>query len=82
MVWPWSTIQEQINCFFPRHTHPYSLLRQAIEQEIRPATAVLEVGCGRTAPELRALRGKAKMLYGIDLVEFSEQWQAEVAGYR
>ncbi len=72
MVWPWSPIQQQLNFFFPPNTHPYALLRQAIDREIRPTSTVLDVGCGRTASELRALQGKARKLYGIDIVEFTD----------
>src|SRR5690606_35852130 len=38
---------------------------------IAPADSVLEIGCGRTAPSLRRLRGKAAALYGIDVVSFA-----------
>ncbi len=72
MVWPWSPIQEQINSFFPPDSHPYVLLEQTIEREIRPTSTVLDVGCGRTASQLRALRGQAGKLLGVDIVEFSE----------
>ena len=73
MVWPWSPIQEQINSFFPPDTHPYVLLERAIDREIRLTSTVLDVGCGRTAPQLRAFRGRAGKLYGVDVVEFSEK---------
>jgi SAM-dependent methyltransferase len=35
--------------------------------------AVLDIGCGRTAPSLVMLRNRARLLYGIDLVEFTAQ---------
>ncbi len=44
---------------------------QRVAAEIRPDSKVLEIGCGRTAPCLQKLRGKAGGLCGIDLVEFS-----------
>ena len=72
MVWPWSPIQKQIDTFFPPDMHPYVLLERAIDLEIQPTSTVLDVGCGRTAPQLRALRGQAGKLFGVDIVEFSE----------
>jgi ubiquinone/menaquinone biosynthesis C-methylase UbiE len=39
---------------------------------MRPSDTVLEIGCGRTAPLLRQLGGKAKRLIGIDVLELEE----------
>lgn len=69
MVGPFSPIQEQINYFFPPQTHPYELLQALIERHITKTSVVLELGCGRGAPNLRQLVGKAGELYGIDLVD-------------
>ena len=70
VVGPWSPIQTQINRYFPPHTHPYRILERAVLAQVTPQTAVLDIGCGRTAPNLSLLKGKAGTLYGIDLVDF------------
>jgi SAM-dependent methyltransferase len=71
LIGPFSNVQEQINHFFPSDTHPYRVLDRKIAAEVRRDSTVLEIGCGRTAPCLQKLRGRAGTLYGIDLVEFS-----------
>jgi SAM-dependent methyltransferase len=57
--------------YFGRYAHPYSFLQGRIESCLRPDAVVLDAGCGRTAPLLARLAGKAKRLIGLDLVEFS-----------
>lgn len=71
MVHPFSPIQQQIEAYFPPSTHPYRVLERAIDARLGPEVTALEIGCGRTAPMLRALRGRAKRLIGIDLVDFT-----------
>lgn len=71
MISPVSSIQEQIDYFFPDGTHPYRILDRRIFREVKPSSCVLEIGCGRTAPCLRQLQGRAGKLYGIDVVPFS-----------
>lgn len=71
MIGPFSNVQDQINYFFPSETHPYRVLDKKVLAEAQPDSTVLEIGCGRTAPCLQRLRGKAGKLYGVDLVEFS-----------
>jgi ubiquinone/menaquinone biosynthesis C-methylase UbiE len=70
-VGPFAPIQDQINCFFPPHTHPYRVLEREILANLTTESAVLDIGCGRSAPTLSKLKGHVRELYGIDLVEFS-----------
>lgn len=70
MVGPFSPVQEQINYFFPPRTHPYETFQQCIDRHTTKTSAILDIGCGRTAPNLTKLIGKADKLYGVDLVEF------------
>jgi ubiquinone/menaquinone biosynthesis C-methylase UbiE len=71
VVGPFSPIQDQINGFFPPDTHPYRILQHQILANLTPDSAVLDIGCGRCAPTLSKLKGHARDLFGIDLVEFS-----------
>lgn len=70
MINPFSEIQNQIDFFFPPETHPYRALENAIKEALHEDSVVLDIGCGHNAPNLRALKGRAKQLYGIDLVQF------------
>ena len=70
MVSIFSSVQEQINFFFPPRTHPYRRLEREVEQAITHESNVLEIGCGRTAPDLVKLKGKANSLTGIEVVDF------------
>ncbi len=72
MIGPFAGIQDQINYFFPPETHPYRHLERSIDAYLKPEMAVLDIGCGRTAPNLIKLRGRAKSLYGVDLVDFKD----------
>jgi ubiquinone/menaquinone biosynthesis C-methylase UbiE len=72
MVGPFAKIQDQINYFFPPETHPYRHLERSIDAGVMPQMAVLDIGCGRTAPNLSKLKGRARRLYGIDLVDFRD----------
>ncbi len=71
VIWPFSPVQDQIFAFYPPERHPYQILESTIERFVTPETAVLDIGCGRTAPNLVRLAGKARALYGIDLVPFT-----------
>jgi SAM-dependent methyltransferase len=64
-------VQDLINLYFPPSEHPYRRLEAAIDAAISPSSTILEVGCGRTAPSLARLQGKANRLIGVDVVEFS-----------
>lgn len=71
VVGPWSPVQEQINRYFPPARHPYRILEHKIEQFLTQNASVLDIGCGRTAPNLLRLKANADRLIGVDLVEFS-----------
>jgi len=63
-------IQAMINQYFPQETHPYRVLEAAIQENAGPEKTVLDIGCGRSAPILSALKGKVKERIGIDLIDF------------
>jgi len=65
-----SPIEDQMRADFPAETHPYRVLDRAIHAHLVPDATVLDIGCGRTAPNLAGLRSIARTLYGIDLVPF------------
>lgn len=68
---PWMPVEEQIRRWFPAETHPYRALEREIAARLSPSSRVLDIGCGRTAPNLAALKGKAATLTGVDLVDFT-----------
>lgn len=53
-----------------KHQHPFHMFNDKIASLIKPGMAVLEQGCGRTAPILSKMIDKGADLYGLDLVEF------------
>lgn len=65
------SVQDLIDRWFPPHTHPYRKLEAIIHASIDKTSTVLDIGCGRTAPTLLSLRGKAGALIGVDLVPFT-----------
>ena len=56
--------------YFFRQEHPYRTFEKEVERLLRPGDALLDAGCGRTAPILTKYRGMSRRLIGIDLVEF------------
>lgn len=64
-------IQSLIDKYFPPETHPYRRLEQAVELRLGPDATVLEIGCGRSAPVLRQLKGKARRLIGTEVIDFA-----------
>lgn len=64
-------IQDLINRHFPPSEHPYRLLERTIEGRLTPSATVLEIGCGRSAPVLQKMKGRAGRLIGIDVVDFT-----------
>lgn len=64
-------IEELIDAWFPSETHPYRVLERRIDTLIGMDKAVLEIGCGRSAPVLTNLKDRARSLTGIDLVDFN-----------
>jgi SAM-dependent methyltransferase len=63
-------VQAMIDRDFPSDDHPYRILERAILRHVDFDYTVLDVGCGRTAPNLIQLKGRARTLIGIDLVKF------------
>ena len=66
-----ASIQSLIERYYPPSTHPYQRLTAEIHRNLRADATVLEIGCGRTAPLLSAMKGQAARLIGIDVVEFT-----------
>lgn len=58
--------------YFSDDEHPYRLLERDVAARLRAGDALLDAGCGRTAPVLSKFRGKARRLIGIDLVAFAD----------
>ncbi|MGH6895416.1 MAG: class I SAM-dependent methyltransferase [Geminicoccaceae bacterium] len=69
MAWS-SEIQAVIDRDFPSHAHPYRILERTILEHVGPGAVVLDIGCGRRAPNLMKLEGRAGTLIGIDIVDF------------
>ena len=65
-----SGVQAIIDRDFPSRTHPYRIFEQTIVEHLEPSYTVLDIGCGRRAPNLTKLKGRAKVLIGLDLVDF------------
>ena len=63
-------IQAIINRHFPPESHPYRVFERTILDLLEPDHTVLDVGCGRQVSNLRQLKGRAKVLIGIDVVNF------------
>ena len=57
--------------YFGKDDHPYRIFEAEVERLLRPQHALLDAGCGRTAPVLSKYRGKAARLVGIDAVSFT-----------
>lgn len=66
-------VDEQMRASFPSDTHPNRVIERAILERLQPGATVLDIGCGRTAPNLSQLIGKAGRLYGIDVVDFTAE---------
>ena len=64
-------VQELINDWFPPAGHPYRILERQVLDHAGSDDVVLEIGCGRTAPLLRKLKGTIGSLRGVDLVDFT-----------
>ena len=67
----WTPVERQRSAWFPSETHPNQVLEAEVERRVTPQTNVLDIGCGRTAPNLRKLKGRAGQLYGIDIIDFT-----------
>lgn len=64
-------VEDQMRAKFPSETHPNRVIERAILARLQPEATVLDIGCGRTAPNLSLLIGKAARLFGIDVVDFT-----------
>jgi len=75
MISPFADIGAQQRHFFPPDTspHPRRVLHDLVLANLRTHHCVLDIGCGRTAPDLHALRGKAQTLIGIDIIPFEAE---------
>ena len=63
-------VQAIIDQHFPSRTHPYRIFEQTIVEHLEPSYTVLDIGCGRRAPNLVKLKGRAKVLIGLDVLDF------------
>ena len=63
-------VQAIIDRHFPSRTHPYRIFEETILHHLQPSYTVLDIGCGRRAPNLVKLKGQAKFLIGLDMVDF------------
>ena len=63
-------VQALVERYFPPQSHPYRIFQQTILEHLQPGHTVLEIGCGRGAPNLVRLKGRANKLIGIDVVDF------------
>lgn len=64
-------VDDQMKAMFPPETHPNRILERAIVSHLHPEASVLDIGCGRTAPNLVRLLDLADKLYGIDVIDFT-----------
>lgn len=77
-------IQPLINRYYPPSTHPYRQLENEIQCHLRLESTALDIGCGRSAPLLSTIKGQAKRLIGVDVVDFTvsdpalELWRSDV----
>jgi SAM-dependent methyltransferase len=59
--------------YYPSAAHPYRIFERHVESLIGPGTqALLDAGCGRTAPVLRRYLGRVERLIGVELVDFTD----------
>ena len=65
------TIQALIDKHFPVETHPYRQLEERVNGHLAADATILEIGCGRTAPVLVGMKGKAAKLIGIEVIDFT-----------
>ena len=68
-----ASVQEQRERYFGKHPHPYAEFEKSVRQYLPAGNdkAIVDIGCGRTAPILQKLKGHADRLIGVDLVEFT-----------
>ena len=59
--------------FWANAVHPYRLLERRLQELAKPGLAILDAGCGHSAPNLQLLRASGATLYGVDLVPLTAQ---------
>jgi SAM-dependent methyltransferase len=64
--------EDYMERYFGGEAHPYQILVDEVERHIGRESVLLDAGCGRTAPVLRTLAGKAARRIGVDLVDFTD----------
>ncbi len=67
------TVAELKEKYFGADPHPNSIFEDTVLKHLVQSDTVLDIGCGRTAPNLKRLRGKVARLIGIELVEFTPE---------
>ncbi|MDO9460304.1 MAG: class I SAM-dependent methyltransferase [Alphaproteobacteria bacterium] len=70
------TVAELKEKYFGGDKHPNTIFEDTVLKYLKPSDTVLDIGCGRTAPNLRRMRGKAARLIGVELVEFTPETKA------
>jgi SAM-dependent methyltransferase len=71
MVHILTPVEDQMRAMFPSDTHPNRVLERAIDRYLKPDSTVLDIGCGRTAPNLVKLAAPGRTLYGVDVIDFT-----------
>jgi len=70
------TVEQLKEEYFGGDPHPNSIFEETVLKHLKPSDTILDIGCGRTAPNLRNMRGKAARLIGIELVDFTPETKA------
>lgn len=58
--------------YYANSPHPYRLYEQRVDSLLRPDSALMDAGCGRTVPVLQKYLGRAARLIGVELVDFTD----------
>jgi SAM-dependent methyltransferase len=66
-----SPVETQMRAMFPPESHPNRVLERGIDAHLTPSASILDIGCGRTAPNLVKLAGEERKLFGIDVIDFT-----------
>jgi SAM-dependent methyltransferase len=61
--------------YFGDSEHPYRSFEMQVNELLRPESALLDVGCGRSAPVLSKYVGRARRLIGLDVIPFEIETQ-------
>ena len=65
-----TALAQRLKDRFFRQDHPYQIFEAEVDRRLAPGHALLDAGCGRTAPVLEKYRGRASRLIGVDAVQF------------